>query len=239
MMKFYRRLTPIKALSFDLDDTLYSNHPIMRETEQQMLSYFNEHFPQTTEHGNNAGKAFWRKHRAQALMLQPELIDDVTKLRLYSYQLAIKSLGYSTAQSDSKAQAALAHFTLHRSNFSLPKKSYDLLQQLAQHFPLVAITNGNVDVDKLGLRTFFQRIYTPGNGTKRKPHDDMFTQACQHLAIKNQQLLHIGDCGSADILGALQAGCQTVWLNKYNVGKPLSVLPHIELSRLDHLLAFC
>jgi len=239
MMKFYRRLTPIKALSFDLDDTLYSNHPIMRETEQQMLSYFSEHFPQTTDQGDNAGKAFWRKHRAQALLEQPELIHDVTQLRLHNYQLAIKSLGYSAAESKLKTQAAFTHFTFHRSNFSLPDNSRQLLKKLAQHFPLVAITNGNVDFDKLGLRTFFQRIYTPGHGTKRKPHSDMFTQACQHLAIENQQLLHIGDCGSADVLGALQAGCQTAWFNKYDVGKPLSVLPHIELSRLEHLLAFC
>ena len=31
-MKFYRPLGPIKAITFDLDDTLYDNHPVIRKT---------------------------------------------------------------------------------------------------------------------------------------------------------------------------------------------------------------
>ena len=39
-MRFYRRLQPFKAISFDLDDTLYNNTPVMAVTEAKMTSYF-------------------------------------------------------------------------------------------------------------------------------------------------------------------------------------------------------
>jgi FMN hydrolase / 5-amino-6-(5-phospho-D-ribitylamino)uracil phosphatase len=235
-MKFYRRLQPVSALSFDLDDTLYANRPIMVNTEQQMLSYFSENFPQTAEQGQQQGQHFWRQFRWQALAQQPQLSHDVSALRLYSYTLAFTALGYSVSQAKVHAQAAFEHFLAHRSNFSLPPKSKRLLAKLAEHFPLVAITNGNVNFEKLGLSALFQQIYYPGQGVKRKPASDMFHKACQQLTIRPAQLLHIGDCGKSDVLGALQAGCQVAWLNKYDVGKPISVLPHFELSNLDDLL---
>ena len=67
----------------------------------------------------------------------------------------------------------------------------------------------------------------------------MFNLACEKLAIAPAQLLHVGDCGCADIQGAINAGCQTAWISCFDVGKPLTVLPNIELSdisELHHLL---
>jgi len=92
----------------------------------------------------------------------------------------------------------------------------------------------------LGISKYFQHIYhagwqQDGQLLKQKPASDMFTLACQELAIKPQQLLHVGDCGRADIQGALIAGCQTAWLSCYDVGKPISVLPHIEISSPSQL----
>jgi putative hydrolase of the HAD superfamily len=234
-MKFYRRLQPISALSFDLDDTLYSNRPIMLNAEKQMLNYFSEHFPQTTEQGEQACRHYWRKFRRQALSEQPNLVHDVSALRLQSYTLAISALGYSDEQSQQQAKKAFAHFLHHRSDFSLPTNSKALLETLASKYPLVAITNGNVNFEKLGLTELFQQIYYPSININRKPDSAMFNLACQQLMIKPQQLLHIGDCGKSDVLGAINAGCQVAWLNKYDVGHKISVLPTLELSSLEQL----
>ena len=234
-MKFYRRLQPITAISFDLDDTLYANYPIMVNAEQKMLVYFSEHFPQTASQGEQACQQYWHKFRTQALTLDPLLVHDVTALRLESYYLAIKALGIESQLARQQAQDALAYFIGQRSDFSLPEKSKCLLALLKQYFPLVAITNGNVDFNKLGLKDYFQAIYYPGSGVKRKPSEDMFMQACQQLQINPSQLLHVGDCGHADIYGALQAGCQTAWLNRYSVGKAIKVLPHFEITTIEQL----
>ena len=115
-----------------------------------------------------------------------------------------------------------------------------MLANLSERYPLVAISNGNVDTKTIGIDRYFQHVYHAGwqaDGAllKQKPAVDMFHLVCQQLAIKPEELLHVGDCGVADIHGALNAGCQTAYLPHYGVGKPLKQLPHIELSNLQEL----
>jgi len=242
-MKLYRRLTKIKAISFDLDDTLYSNKPVMQAIEKKMIGYFSclpilkNNMPDQHKLLN---VRFWYHFRRQALLKQPYLAHDVVQIRLASYILGFMSLGLTAEIAKQQAQAALDYFILLRSDFVVPKSSKQLLARLSKKYPLIAISNGNVDTKVLGIAQYFQHIYhagwqTDGSLFKQKPASDMFTLACQKLAIKPSQLLHVGDCGYADIQGALRAGCQTAWLSCYDVGKPVTVLPHIELNQLNVL----
>ncbi|WP_448554160.1 HAD-IA family hydrolase [Thalassotalea montiporae] len=235
-MKFYRTLKPIKAISFDLDDTLYSNRPVMVATERAMPGYFQQLLsPLLAGKTVTFDRHFWQPHRTAAIEQNPAIRHDVTALRLATYQLGIASLGAEKAQAKSLAEQAMAHFLATRSDFSVPTSSIELLQQLREHVPVVAISNGNVDTQAIGLKDQFDHIYHAGNGLKMKPAGDLFEQAAQDLAIACEHILHVGDCGRADILGALRAGCQAAWLSCYDVGKPLKVLPHIELSDVTEL----
>jgi len=45
-MKYYRPLKPFKAISFDLDDTLYDNQPIIKKAEDEILAYLNQKHPE-------------------------------------------------------------------------------------------------------------------------------------------------------------------------------------------------
>ncbi|REL28678.1 HAD family hydrolase [Thalassotalea euphylliae] len=235
-MKFYRSLKPIKAISFDLDDTLYSNRPVMVATERAMPPYFQQLLaPLAVVDGLVFDRHFWAPHRTAVVEQTPELTHDVTALRLATYQQGMESLGIATAQATELAQQAMAYFLATRSNFVVPPSSIALLQQLRQYVPVVAISNGNVDTEAIGIKAHFDYIYHAGNGHRMKPAGDLFEQAAQDLGIACEHMLHVGDCGRADILGALRAGCQAAWLSCYDVGKPLKVLPHIELSDVTQL----
>lgn len=242
-MKFYRNLSNFKAISFDLDDTLYSNKPVMQAIEQKMIAYFSGLSilkPQAFEQYKVLDQHFWDYFRCQAVLKQPDLIHDVVLVRLASYRLGFMSLGLTKEIVEQEAQAALHYFIQLRSDFTVPEQSKKLLASLSQKYPLISISNGNVDTKALGISQYFQHIYHAGwqfDGTllKQKPVNDMFSMACQQLTIEPSQLLHVGDCGRADIRGALLAGCQTVWLSCYGVGKPISLLPHIELNKLSQL----
>ena len=242
-MKFYRRLTQIKAISFDLDDTLYSNKPVMLAINKKMMTYFAQ-LPVLQDiflqHQQSLDLRFWFQFRQQALSIQANLAHDVVQVRLVSYRLGFISLGFAADAAEQQAQAALDYFIQLRSAFTVPKASHNLLAKLSEKYPLVAISNGNVDTKVLGIDHYFQHIYhagwqADGNLLKQKPDLAMFNKACQQLAIKPSQLLHVGDCGRADIQGALNAGCQAVWLSCYDVGKPITVLPHVELDDLSQL----
>ena len=44
-MRFYRPLGRISALTFDLDDTLYDNRPVILRTEQEALTFVQNYHP--------------------------------------------------------------------------------------------------------------------------------------------------------------------------------------------------
>ncbi len=243
-MKFYRRLSAIKAISFDLDDNLYSNKPVMQAIEKKMIAYFAKvlarQLNSLPSQYKEFSSQFWCFYRKQAIRKQADLTHDVVKVRLVSYHLGLIKLGYPTEVALKMAQEAVDYFITLRSDFSVPQRSKALLGKLSLRFPLVAISNGNVDTKAIGIGHYFKKVYHAGwqkDGTllKQKPATDMFDLACQQLAIKPEQLLHVGDCGRSDVQGALRAGCQTAWLSCYDVGKPITVLPHIELSDITQL----
>lgn len=246
-MKFYRRLSVIKAISFDLDDNLYNNKPVMQAIEKKMVAYFANVLAGTfvklpCQH-QEFNHQYWFYFRKQAIINQPDLAHDVVKVRLITYQLGLLSLGFSSKAALDIAQAALDYFIKQRSDFTVPQSSKDLLENLSDRYPLVAISNGNVDTKAIGIDHYFTHVYhagwqKDGQLLKQKPANDMFHLACRQLAIKPAELLHVGDCGRADIQGALRAGCQTAWLSCYDVGKPISVLPHIEITSISQLAQF-
>jgi len=249
-MKFYRRLAPFQAISFDLDDTLYSNYPVMMATDAKMAGYFSALFALQNSHSSSIidtefDYLFWWPFRQQVLKESPQLVHHVGDLRLATYNLGMKALGFSDSVAKEEAQNALDFFTLQRSDFVVPEAVHQLLKNLQKKYPLVAISNGNVDTDKIGISQYFSYrfhagdLFTLANGEnsqlRQKPHADMFDAACDKLLIEPAQLLHVGDCGRSDIQGAINAGCQTAWISCFDVGKPLTVLPNIELSDISEL----
>ena len=236
-MRFYRRLSPFQAISFDLDDTLYSNHPIMVETDKKMASYFprvlSDYGIKTDNIVYNA--RYWSPFLVQAIHQWPRLKNDVGLLRQKVYVLGALALGFQPSVAEEFANSALSYFIEQRSNFTLPQHTHDFLAFLKTKRPLVAITNGNVDMDKIGIAQYFTHRFSSSIENRLKPDADMFNKASAALNINNGQLLHVGDCGINDVIGGINAGCQTVWLNKYNVGKPLKVLPTIMLDNVEEL----
>jgi len=238
-MKFYRSLNPIKAISFDLDDTLYSNHTNMVAAEQAMVCYFAEQLSTYADSDKVFDYRYWRTYRKQVITQSPAVGHDVTELRRQTYLQGIVALGVDSDTALQLAQNALAFFLAKRSDFKVPQESKDLLAYLSARVPLVAISNGNVDMQAIGLDQYFSHAFLAGEGRLKKPADDMFLRASDALQLPLKNILHVGDCGHADIKGALGAGMMTAWLSCYDVGKPISVLPHLELTavtQLDQLL---
>ncbi|MDG2840020.1 HAD hydrolase-like protein, partial [Vibrio parahaemolyticus] len=170
-MKFYRRIEPIKAMTFDLDDTLYDNYPVIVRMERELLSWLKHHHP-AVAHMN---KADWFALKQRVVQQQPELKSDVTLWRLVQLQQAFSQVGYDEDAAHAAAKAAVDVALDWRNRFEVPQQSLDVLEELAQHIPLVAITNGNVDLDRIGLTPYFQQVLKAGPDGLAKPATDMFT----------------------------------------------------------------
>ncbi|AQS38228.1 haloacid dehalogenase superfamily enzyme, subfamily IA [Shewanella psychrophila] len=236
MTRIYLRPRPFQAISFDLDDTLYDNGPVIRAAEASLQQFLHQTYSETRRWQIDD----WIKLKASLIQSQPELAHDTTAARLIMLEQGLLMLGYSRERAESGAMAGLNHFLQKRSDFTVPRSIINLLRELSFTYPLIGITNGNVDADKVGLGGVLEFVLHPGEGTRMKPYPDMFYIASRRLDISLHSLLHVGDSHASDVMGARMAGCQSVWLNpsfgRSKIREHRGILPHIEIDMIGSFL---
>jgi HAD superfamily hydrolase (TIGR01549 family) len=236
-MIYYKKLKPIQAITFDLDDTLYENTSVIVKAEHSLIEFMHNQYPVTKD----VNKDFWRSQQKAHFLANPSLKNDMGELRRLSLESGFMALGLSGDKLDVAIKRCFEHFYFQRSNFSLHKDIHSLLKSLSDRLPLVAITNGNVNLQQIGLDDYFSACFQASVELPMKPNKAMFVAAQAHLNIPPENILHVGDSLQKDIYGALKAGYQTAWYaedRKMNMlNEKTHVLPHVQLSQLTQLLA--
>lgn len=157
-MRFYRPLGPISALTFDLDDTLYDNRPVIDRTMQESLTFVRNYHPALSQFDAHA----LNQLRQTLLSSEPEIYHDVTVWRHRALELGMRNAGLSAAEAKAGADAAMENFAHWRSRVDVPQETHDTLAKLAQKWPLVAITNGNAQPELFGLNDYFRFVLRAG-----------------------------------------------------------------------------
>jgi putative hydrolase of the HAD superfamily len=233
MIRFNRAIKPFSVMSFDLDDTLYSNHPIIKAAVKAQQNYLNA-VPRYQEQGPK----YWQLCRNEAVLQSPELADNVTKWRQHTLRLALSKLNLNVDDVELHADAAYNAFADARSNIVVSDDILNLLDNLAKHFTLIAITNGNVEIERFNLHNKFELVLQAGMHGKAKPHTILFDKAAAHLNVAKSDILHIGDSLDTDVQGANNAGCQSVWLNDQGANYSYKGLADIEIANIHALTHF-
>lgn len=236
-MHFYRPLSPIQAITFDLDDTLYDNHPVIDKTEEEVLRFVREYDAQFNHFTHDDLYTF----RNIVAKQEPDICHDITRWRWLSSKMMFCHYGYSREDAQKGADDLMAHFTYWRNQIDVPESTHQTLTQLAKKLPLVAITNGNAEPDACGLGQYFQFVLKAGPDGRSKPYCDMYRLAAQKLALEPHAILHVGDNLLTDVEGAIRSGMQACWINVDNKTlmeeKDARLLPHVEISQLASLLS--
>lgn len=235
-MRFYRPLAPVHAITFDLDDTLYDNEPVIRQAEQTLREHIDARFPKAAA----LSPQDWQHIRRDLIAQNPGLSSDMGQLRLLTLQSALQH----DVQSDALRQAARECFDLFydaRSELTLTDDVHETLRGLAELVPLVGITNGNVNAEKIGITPYFRTIYHASLARPMKPSRLMFDEAAGELGLPPERILHVGDHLIKDVYGAINAGYQAAWY-AYNRDmhlnrEPVKALPHVHLDNLSELLS--
>ena len=88
------------------------------------------------------------------------------------------------------------------------------LAWLKEHFQVVAITNGNANLQRIGIAHYFHEIVTSVEVGVAKPARPIFDEAINRAGVEPHESLHVGDHPESDILGAQNAGMRTAWINR-------------------------
>lgn len=234
-MKFYRPLCPIRAITFDLDDTLYDNYPVMRKTAEVAHAALRAYHPALREFT----PADYQALRDALLAREPEIYHDVSEWRRRSVELALLNVGLSATEAATGASEVMDVFHHWRSVVEIPEETHQTLRWLSERVPLVAITNGNANPQKLGINHYFQFSLRAGPHGRAKPWQDMYHLAAERLSIAPEHILHVGDDLTTDVAGSLRAGMQACWIN-LRAGNLMKIgdarlIPNVEIHQLASL----
>lgn len=230
------RLAHIKAISFDLDDTLWDCAPVIARAEQCLYEWLCEQTPRITHHYSLSGVKSFLSQFAEA---HPEYRIDVTFLR----KEALKALFSTCDYPRDLAEPAFECFYQARSDVVLYSDAIPVLQALKSRYKLAALTNGNANLTQIGIAHLFNDIQAASINLSPKPHRAMFDKTASALGVELGEILHVGDNPATDIFGGQAAGTMTVWFNQYNSEWPAHLIGadfEIQtLSELPSLLPQC
>ena len=198
---------PIRAITFDLDDTLWPIAPVIERAERLMHRWLAENCPQVA-----------RSHSLERLqqmrmtldLQRPEMGHDFGLLRRTVLGQAMAPLGYD----EDTIEAAYQVFYAARNQVELYPDVKPALAQLCGRYRLAGLSNGNADLKNIGLERYFRFSIHACDVGHLKPHRKIFQAAQERLGLPANQILHVGDHLDHDVSGALRAGMRAVWVNR-------------------------
>ena len=196
----------VKVISFDLDDTLWDNTGVIERCNNKLFDFLCQNHPPIKHHFTLDSI---QRLSEQLMLLQSKELENMTVLRKH----IIRTMLEETAGDMNLVNQAFAVFYHWRNQINIPQVSIRLLHKLKKKYDLFAVSNGNSNLNKLGIRHFFEKHFIAGIDGRAKPSPEMLIKICNLKSIRPQQLLHIGDSYDTDIMGSISAECQHLEIN--------------------------
>jgi putative hydrolase of the HAD superfamily len=220
----------IKAISLDLDDTLWPIWPTIERAEKVLHDWLVDNAPMAAALFSSPSAL--REIRDYMANNRPELKHDLSAVRRESIRLAL----YRAGENPLLAEKAFDVFFAERQRVELFDDARPALEFLASRFPLVSISNGNADLSRVGISGYFRAAISAREFGVGKPDPRIFHAAAGAIEVTPEEMLHVGDDATLDALGALNAGMQAAWVNRADHLWPHEQQPQLTLTSLTELV---
>ncbi|PRC91091.1 HAD family hydrolase [Solimicrobium silvestre] len=225
----------IKAVIFDLDDTLWPIIPLINHAEQTLFDWLQANAPKVTEQHSIQSM---RNFRAALIPTNPRYQFDLWALRHAMLTQLFLSTGEDANTVNNKADTAMQVFAAARNQVSLYDDVIPTLTELGRHFQLGSISNGFADLEQIGLAEHFKVSIAAHQFGCAKPDPSIFKAACAALNVEPQHAVYVGDDVLLDVRGAQDAGLASVWINRTKRPGWSEVRADYECRDLTELLAW-
>jgi len=218
----------VVALTLDLDDTLWPVKPPLVAAERTLADWLLAHAPATAA---GMGPGAMLALRAQVADEHPHWAHDLSAIRLETIRRALRRHG----DDPTLAEAAFEAFFETRHQVTLYEDVLPALERLARRYRLIAVSNGNAEVTRVGLGRFFADSVSARLHGAAKPAVSIFHAACAVAGARPAQVLHLGDDPALDVDGALAAGLHAGWICRPD-GAHAQAAPRERAHRFTDLL---
>jgi 2-haloalkanoic acid dehalogenase type II len=221
----------ILALTLDLDDTLWPVLPALERADHAVDAWLQQHHPDVARAWPVTAM---RELRMKVAIERPDLAHDFSTQRQLTLQHAFASCGIATAPVDALWEIYFAA----RNSVELYPDSLPALMRLTARWPLASLTNGNADLERVGIHSHFHHHISARNTGAAKPDPRIFLAAAECLGVAPENILHIGDDVELDVVGARDAGMRTAWINRHRATWPadLGNAPDLDVPDMTALV---
>jgi putative hydrolase of the HAD superfamily len=215
----------VRAIAFDLDNTLWAVEPVLLRAEARVYGWLQEHCPRITA---SLTIEDMRRAREALARREPHQAHDFTYLRTAALASHVREHGYEEAM----AARAFEVFLAARCEVELYPDVRPGLERLRSRFALATLSNGNADLERIGLAGCFSLSLNARQIGAAKPARLCFERLAAGLGVAPGALWYVGDDPYLDVEAARAAGLGTVWMNRGGHGWPADIAP-ADLSVTD------
>jgi putative hydrolase of the HAD superfamily len=221
----------IRAICFDLDNTLWDVWPVIMRAEQAMYDFLAARYPKTVA---NLTLDAMRDARAQVVAAHPQMAHDFTFLR----QQALRNLAAMHGYPDTLVDEAFKVFIDARNDVALYDEVVPALTALKSRYRLFTASNGNADLDKIGIAHLFERSIAARHVGALKPDPIVFQKVIEGTDLDITEVIYVGDDPIMDVAGSRAAGMHPIWINRDGASWPAEIEPaHHAITSLTELVA--
>lgn len=197
-----------KIIIFDIDETLFDFKRAEKESFYQVLG---EYGLEKTEKNfllyKDINRKLWDK--VEKLLIEPK------DIKYKRFEVFLDEIG---------KKIDYIEFTQRYMDI-LSRKSYvyegveGLMESLYKNYKLIAITNGIKEVHRKRIENssigrYFHRIIVSDEAGYSKPSKEIFQIALEGEKVENKKILIVGDSYKSDIVGGINFGIDTFFINK-------------------------
>jgi len=221
-----------KHLFFDLDHTLWD---FDKNSEVSLRALYDEFdlksrgiddFQALFKAYNYHNDRLWERYRNRFIK-RDELRWKRMWLMLLDFKVADTALAH---------ELSTAYLEILPTQTLLVPHAKEILEHCKGRYEMHLITNGFETTQRLklqysGIARYFKHLITSEKSNSMKPHKDIFDFALDLAKANVEESIMIGDAIDIDILGAINAGWDTVYYNPHKVQhlrKPTYEITHME-----------
>jgi FMN hydrolase / 5-amino-6-(5-phospho-D-ribitylamino)uracil phosphatase len=208
----------VRAICFDLDNTLWDVWPVIMRAEQKMYDFLAQRYPRVVA---NVTIEMMRSAREQTAAAYPQMRHDFTFLRKQTLRDHAREFGYAEAM----AEEAFDAFIQARNEVDLYADVLPALEQLRTRYRLFTASNGNADLAQIGIAHFFERTIAARQVGALKPDPAIFHKVIEGTDLQAHEVVYVGDDPLLDVVGARGAGMQAIWIDRQGGEWPPEIAP--------------
>jgi len=211
-------LGELRAVAFDLDNTLWDVGPVIVRAEQFLHAWLRENCPRITERLSVEDMRAARERLARS---EPHNAHDFTYLRITTLAAHARECGYE----EGVAERAFEVFFAARNDLQPYPDVQPALERLRTRYAVASLSNGNADLERIGLARLFSVSLNARQVGVAKPHLYCFQKLALDLRLEPREILYVGDDPFLDVQAARAAGLRTAWMNRSQAPWPANLEP--------------